>query len=141
VRDNEEEEVETPDLATPTPDARVEQEEVIDDDDEEEDPSLREHLNTPSKISFHELAVRYRELKGELTQLKKKVDEITLERDKAIAYYEHVRREHGALAIRVLASQEGRNVGAPTVEARIQKSVKMPDAPILSDGKLVRFET
>ena len=142
VHDNDEE-IEIYDPATPTPDAGIEQEENLDDDDHEEGPSIREHLReTPSKHRFHELAVRYKELESEFAQLKKKINEITIERDKAIAHCEHARREQGTMAIRLLALQlGGRDVSAPTVEAHIQKSAKMPDAPMLNDGKLVRFET
>ncbi|KUM55330.1 hypothetical protein ACN42_g11987, partial [Penicillium freii] len=101
-----------------------------------------------------ELARQYKRLEQENQKLK---DEVTvllaervdfdpviknleIERDEAIAHRDLAIRDRGDLAFRLL--NRSNSSGAPIVEAIAnRKTTKMPDAPMLSDGKEVRFET
>ncbi|KAI2694757.1 transcriptional regulator family: Zinc finger, CCHC-type [Penicillium roqueforti] len=73
------------------------------------------------------------------------IDNLTIERNEAIAHLNLAQQERDRFAYRLLnnaptTQQTSSNSGTPIVEARV-KSAKMPDAPILKDGKEVRFET
>lgn len=142
-----------------TPMRSVETDEHDDDEDEdnigEGSSSLRERLlNTPSKERFQELARQYKlleqkcqELKDEVTVLlAERVDfddvikNLQIERDEAIAHRDLAIKDRGDLAFQLL--NRNYSSGAPNVEAIAnRKTTKMPDAPMLSDGKEVRFET
>lgn len=68
------------------------------------------------------------------------IEQFIQERDKAIAYRDIAIRERGDLAFRLL--NQTQSTGAPIVEAAAnRRTTKIPNAPMLSDGKEVRFET
>lgn len=143
------------DPSTPTPDPQRPVESVEDDEDDES--SLRDRLHkTPTRERFVELAQEYRKLKERVRELQDEVvvlqaekpetdvmiEHLQLERDEAIAHRDIAVRERGDLAFRLVNLQNQTSTGAPIVEAAsIRKSTKMPDAPMLNDGKEVRFET
>jgi hypothetical protein len=72
-------------------------------------------------------------LRTELAQAVSDLEEMSAHRDIA-------RRERDDLAFQLVTAQRT-GLGTPIVGASTQKSTKMPDAPILTDGKEVRFET
>ncbi|KAJ5807513.1 hypothetical protein N7447_010969 [Penicillium robsamsonii] len=66
--------------------------------------------------------------------------ETNIERDKVITYRDHIIRERGDLAFRLNSNVT--SSGALVIEAvATRKSIKMPNALMLSDSKEVRFET
>ena len=112
--------------------------------------SMRDRLqNTPSKERFHELVRQYKKLEQKNQELKDElavllaerveatdtIESLKIERDEAIAHYEHAIRARDGLAYQLV-----NRTSAPIMEAG-RKTTKMPDAPMLSDGKQVRFET
>ena len=112
--------------------------------------SIRDRLqNTPSKERFYKLIRQYKkleqknqELKDELTVLLTErvkatntIKSLKIERDEAIAYYEHAIRARDGLTYQLV-----NRTSAPIVEAG-RKTTKIPDTPILSNSKQVRFET
>ncbi|KAJ5494129.1 hypothetical protein N7463_008420 [Penicillium fimorum] len=148
-----------PKTPTPDPPRPVDTDEDNEDDDGGEGPSMRERLQkTPSRERFHELANQYKKLRMTIQDLQDEIivfqtdkvetnmiiESLTQERDEAIAHRDHAIRERGDLAFRLVNLQNSNvtSSGAPMMEAvTTRKSTKMPDAPMLSDGKEVRFET
>lgn len=127
------------------------------ENDAEEGSSMRERLHkTPTKERFHELAKEYQKLKERIRELEDEVtvlhtekietdiviESLSQERDEAIAHRDIAIRERGDLAYRFVNLQTQSSSGTPIVEAvTTRKTTKMPDAPMLNDGKEVRFET
>ncbi|KAJ5515156.1 hypothetical protein N7463_004708 [Penicillium fimorum] len=155
--DSIEQEAVAQDPETPRP---VDTGELDEDDNSGEGSSMRERLHkTPTKERFHELAREYsklkernRDLENEVTILQADkveteilITRLTQEREEAVAHRDHAARERDRFAFQLLSLQQNSNQnssGAPIVEAvATRKSTKMPDAPMLSDGKEVRFET
>ncbi|KAJ9480522.1 hypothetical protein VN97_g13036 [Penicillium thymicola] len=132
------------DPSTPTPDPQRPVESVEDDEEDAGDESsLRDRLHkTPTKERFIELAQEYRKLKSKIQELQDENDVLQAEKHETDIMIEHlqVERDEAMLIVILLFNQTG--AGAPIVEAAvIRKSTKMPDAPMLNDGKEVRFET
>ena len=83
-------------------------------------------------------------LTAERDRLIEERNQATAERDEAIAHRDIAARERGDLAYRLLNLQNEPNRArsdTPSMGVTPQKSTKMPDAPMLKDGKEVRFET
>ncbi|OQE34336.1 hypothetical protein PENCOP_c021G03699 [Penicillium coprophilum] len=144
-------------LNTPTPERQVE--DVV----EEEQESLRDQLReTPGKERFQVMVDEYKKMQlrlqgmkeqnalllSERAEAEKMISELTVERDEAIAHRDLAERKRGQMAIQLLeVSQSGTRGDTPivgvtaTAGAMPVKSAKLPDAPILKDGKEVRYET
>ncbi|OQE59199.1 hypothetical protein PENNAL_c0337G09466, partial [Penicillium nalgiovense] len=140
---------------TPTPDPQR----PVDtgDYEEEDESSIRARLQqTPSKERFYELARDHKRLKNRIQELEDEVTVLHAEKvetdmllkslqqdcEEAIAHRDIAIRERGDLAFRLVNVQNQISSGAPIVEAAAgRKTTKMPDAPMLNDGKEVRFET
>ncbi|KAJ5816991.1 hypothetical protein N7447_009224 [Penicillium robsamsonii] len=82
-------------------------------------------------------------LKADRTETDIVNESLRIKRDEAITHRDIAIRERGDLAFRLVNLQsQNTRTGAPIVEAAAnRKSTKMPDAPMLNDGKEVRFET
>ncbi|EKV20697.1 hypothetical protein PDIP_13780 [Penicillium digitatum Pd1] len=144
-----------PNTPTPEPQRPVDAGEHDEDDGNGEGSFIRERLQkTPTRERFHELAREYQNLKKKVQELEDEVtvlhsdkieteiviESLTQERDEAIAHRDLAVRERGDLALRLVNLQN--QAGAPIVEATAtRKTTKMPDTPMFSDGKEVRFET
>ncbi|KAJ5836205.1 hypothetical protein N7447_002231 [Penicillium robsamsonii] len=107
-----------------------------DDDNAEEGASMRERLQkTPTKERFYELA-------PDKVNTEAMVKNLVIERDEAITHRDIAIRERGDLTFRLMNLQNQTGTDEPIAgAAATRKSTKMPDAPMLNDGKEVRFET
>ncbi|QQK44881.1 Zinc finger, CCHC-type [Penicillium digitatum] len=143
-----------PNTPTPEPQRPVD---AGEDDSNGEGSSIRERRQkTPTRERFHELAREYQNLKRKVQELEDEVtvlhsdkieteiviELLTQERDEAIAHRDIAIRERGDLAFRLVNPQNQSSSSTPMVDAITnRKTTKMPDAPMFSDGKKVRFET
>lgn len=142
-----------PNTPTPEPQRLVDTSECNKEDHAGEGSSIRARLQkTPTRERFHELAHEYQNLK-KVQELEDKVivlysdkigteiiiESLIQERDKVIAYRDIIVREKGNLIFYLVNLQN--QASAPMIEATAtRKTTKIPDAPIFSDSKEVRFK-
>ncbi|KAI3115139.1 hypothetical protein CBS147333_1536 [Penicillium roqueforti] len=160
-----EEDLDQPGPATPTPGASTSNPTMMESIERDEITNLEEEnlmhdvlRGTSKEERFMTLAGQYkdtvkenRKLIAEIATLHAKeaetttsIQNLTLERDEAIAHLNLALQERDRYAYRLLNNEPATrgtpsHSGTPIVGAG--KTTKMPDAPILKDGKEVRFET
>ncbi|KAI2695524.1 hypothetical protein CBS147333_9716 [Penicillium roqueforti] len=100
--------------------------------------------NGKSEAAVRRITEERDRLRTEKDRLVTERNQATEERDEAAAHRDIAVRERDDLAYRLILAQSETNRArsdTPIMGVTGQKSTKMPDAPMLKDGKEVRFET